>query len=354
MIPGVIARGSCEPWRVEFEHACNLFLWPIGRVRRPLRPSPGRGPIVATKVGARLGQGDAARGADEERLTQPVLNRLPPRGLNRRRTHIQRGCGGGKTAPFCYGQYHRGSGRADRGSIHASYPNGYVDLNHLVGGVGFAHVVALQPRPNRIRRSSYDAKTWFITGASSGLGRAFVEHALAQAIALRPTARNVAALQELAASAPERVLALALDDAARRTWTLASGGSVALQPIDVLINNAGYGVVGRSRNFGHELRTLMDTNFLRCDERHPRALPTPACTAGGAIVNISSLGGQLSFAGFSAYSATKFAMGRRQRGARAGTGAVRPQGADRRAWPVPTPVASLAPAFRHLCRMIGA
>ncbi len=55
------------------------------------------------------------------------------------------------------------------------------------------------------------AKTWFITGASSGFGRAFAEHAVHKGHKVLATARNIATIQDLAALAPERVLALSLD-----------------------------------------------------------------------------------------------------------------------------------------------
>jgi NAD(P)-dependent dehydrogenase (short-subunit alcohol dehydrogenase family) len=79
--------------------------------------------------------------------------------------------------------------------------------------------------------------------------------------------------------------------------------------IDVLINNAGYGVVGAFEETSDaELRALMETNFFGAMHVTRVALPTLRAQLSGAIVNISSPGGQLSFAGFSAYSATKFAV----------------------------------------------
>jgi NAD(P)-dependent dehydrogenase (short-subunit alcohol dehydrogenase family) len=154
------------------------------------------------------------------------------------------------------------------------------------------------------------AKTWFITGASSGFGRAFAEHALAQGHNVVATARQIATLQDLAAAAPDRVLALALD------VTQAGDAQAAIDAaidrfgrIDVLINNAGYGAVGAFEETpDNELRALMETNFFGAMNVTRAALPTLRRQRSGAIVNISSLGGQLSYAGFSAYSATKFAI----------------------------------------------
>lgn len=79
--------------------------------------------------------------------------------------------------------------------------------------------------------------------------------------------------------------------------------------IDVLINNAGYGVVGAFEETSDaELRAQMETNFFGAMNVLRAALPRLRAQKSGAIVNMSSLGGQLSFAGFSAYSATKFAV----------------------------------------------
>ena len=154
------------------------------------------------------------------------------------------------------------------------------------------------------------AKTWFITGASSGFGRAFAEHAVARGHNVVATARQTAALQDLAAAAPDRVLALALDVTRGPDAQAAIDAAIArFGRIDVLINNAGYGVVGAfEETSDSELRAIMDTNFFGAMHVTRAALPILRARKSGAIVNMSSLGGQLSFAGFSAYSATKFAV----------------------------------------------
>jgi NAD(P)-dependent dehydrogenase (short-subunit alcohol dehydrogenase family) len=157
---------------------------------------------------------------------------------------------------------------------------------------------------------SQPRKTWFITGASSGFGRAFAAHALAHGYNVVATARNVSTLQALVEQAPQRVLALKLD------VTDAAGVNEAMQAavvrfgrIDVLINNAGYPIVGALEETPEqELRAVMETNFFGAMAVTQAVLPILRRQRSGAIVNISSLGGQLSFAGFSAYSASKFAL----------------------------------------------
>ncbi|GAA4164065.1 oxidoreductase [Shinella granuli] len=153
-------------------------------------------------------------------------------------------------------------------------------------------------------------QTWFITGASSGFGRAFADHALKQGHNVVATARRMSSLEDIVAKAPERALALALDVASTNDAQAAVDAAVTrFGRIDVLINNAGYGVVGAFEETpDDELRMLMETNFFGAMNVTRAALPILRAQRSGAIVNISSLGGQLSFAGFSAYSAAKFAL----------------------------------------------
>jgi len=153
-------------------------------------------------------------------------------------------------------------------------------------------------------------KTWFITGTSSGFGQAFAEHALAQGHNVVATARRVETLAGLVAKAPDRVLALKLDVTHPEDAKAAVEAAVArFGRIDVLVNNAGYGIVGAFEETpDDELRAQVETNFFGAMNVTRAALPTLRTQRSGAIVNISSLGGQLSFAGFSAYSASKFAL----------------------------------------------
>lgn len=153
-------------------------------------------------------------------------------------------------------------------------------------------------------------KTWFITGAASGFGHAFAEHALAQGHNVVATARDAGRLAALVALAPDRVLATPLDvDVAGAAEAAVQAAVARFGRIDVLINNAGYGVVGALEETPDaELRALMNTNFFGAMAVTRAALPVLRAQKSGAIVNISSLGGQLSFSGFSAYSASKFAL----------------------------------------------
>ena len=153
-------------------------------------------------------------------------------------------------------------------------------------------------------------KTWFITGASSGFGSAFAQYALQMGYNVVATARNPERLKDLVAHAPKQLLALELD--VNRPQDSQAAVAAAVQRfgrVDVLINNAGYGVLGAAEETPEsELRALMDTNFFGAVAAIKAALPVLRKQRSGSIVNISSLGGQLSFAGFSAYSASKFAL----------------------------------------------
>jgi len=154
------------------------------------------------------------------------------------------------------------------------------------------------------------SKSWFITGASSGFGSAFAQYALQMGYNVVATARNPERLKDLVAQAPKQVLALELD--VNRPQDSQAAVAAAVQRfgrVDVFINNAGYGVLGAAEETPEsELRALMDTNFFGAVAVIKAALPVLRAQKSGSIVNISSLGGQLSFAGFSAYSASKFAL----------------------------------------------
>ena len=106
--------------------------------------------------------------------------------------------------------------------------------------------------------------TWFITGTSSGFGMAFALHALERGYNVVATARTLAKLEPLQRMAPDRVLVEKLDvtapgDAERAV----TDARRRFGRIDVLINNAGYGIVGAVEETSDvELRAVMDTNFF--------------------------------------------------------------------------------------------
>jgi NAD(P)-dependent dehydrogenase (short-subunit alcohol dehydrogenase family) len=153
-------------------------------------------------------------------------------------------------------------------------------------------------------------RVWLITGASSGFGRAIAEAAVAADDTVVATARNAAVLSGLAAAHPGQVEALPLDV----TDTAAIGPAVQdvidrHGRIDVLVNNAGRGHVGAAEETSDdELRSLFDVHVFGPAALTRAVLPYMRARHSGSIVQMSSMGGQMSFAGFSAYSATKFAL----------------------------------------------
>lgn len=149
--------------------------------------------------------------------------------------------------------------------------------------------------------------TWFITGASSGFGQAFATYALSRGYNVVATARDAA---KITVRDSERVLPLSLDvDKAGDAQRALDAATRRFGGVDVIINNAGFGIVGAVEETpDKELRALMETNFFGAVAVIQAALPLLRSQGRGAIVNISSIGGQLSFAGFSAYSAAKFAL----------------------------------------------
>lgn len=159
-------------------------------------------------------------------------------------------------------------------------------------------------------KNTSHATTWFITGASSGFGLSFAQYALHKGYNVVATARNLTKLAGLKAAAPDRVLLQPLDVTSPGQVAAAVAAAIAqFGAIDVVFNNAGYGIVGALEETPDaDLRAQMETNFFGAVNVIKAALPYLRARKSGAIVNISSLGGQLSFGGFSAYSASKFAL----------------------------------------------
>ena len=153
-----------------------------------------------------------------------------------------------------------------------------------------------------------DARVWFITGTTSGFGRAIAEAALERGDSVIATARRVEALEELGEH--ERVQPLRLDvtDAGEREAAVAAALD-RFGRIDVLVNNAGRTQVGAvEETTEDELRALFDLHFFGPAALTRLVLPAMRAQGGGAIVQLSSVGGQVTAPGFGAYCATKFAL----------------------------------------------
>ncbi|MET9433997.1 oxidoreductase [Streptomyces sp. NPDC006551] len=154
------------------------------------------------------------------------------------------------------------------------------------------------------------SKVWLITGANSGFGRAFAEVAIAAGDVVVAAARRVETLDDLVAAHPDQVDAVTLDvtDGAAID-TVVREVAERHGRIDVLVNNAGRTHVGSVEETGDaELRSLFDLHVFGPWALTRAVLPHMRARRSGAIVQLSSVGGQMSMAGFGAYSATKFAL----------------------------------------------
>ena len=151
---------------------------------------------------------------------------------------------------------------------------------------------------------------WFITGCSTGLGRALAEAVLKHGHRAVVTARNPAKIQDIAAQHPSNSLALQLDvtDYSQIDRAI-SAAEKGFGRIDVLVNNAGYGYLAAvEEGEEQEIRAMFETNFFGLAALIRRVLPGMRARGRGHIINISSVGGLLGNPSSGYYNATKFAV----------------------------------------------
>lgn len=154
------------------------------------------------------------------------------------------------------------------------------------------------------------SKVWLVTGCSSGFGRILAEMALARGDRVIATARKVEQLVDLTAGRPDQLLTLALDVTDPESVNVAMAqAEAAFGHLDVLVNNAGFGLIGAVEELEpHEYRPMFDTNLFGVIEVTRAALPLIRRIGGGRIVNFSSVGGFAGRQGFGLYNASKFAV----------------------------------------------
>ncbi|MGH3958945.1 oxidoreductase [Mycobacterium sp.] len=152
--------------------------------------------------------------------------------------------------------------------------------------------------------------TWLITGCSTGLGRALAQAVIGAGHNAVVTARDVARVADLADATPERVLAVTLDVTRPTQVTSAvQQGQERFGSIDVLVNNAGYGYrAAVEEGDDADVRALFETHFFGTVAMIKAVLPGMRTRRRGAIVNISSIGVQLTPVGSGYYSAAKAAI----------------------------------------------
>lgn len=157
---------------------------------------------------------------------------------------------------------------------------------------------------------STQPRTWFITGSSTGFGRALAEEVLKTGGKVIATARKVEAVQDLAQQYPDRALALPLDVTVPAQIEAAVKQAVAhFGKIDVVVNNAGYGLLAAIEEAtDQEIRDQYETNVFGLLNVTRAFLPVLRQQGSGHILQVSSLGGQRAFAGFGIYASTKWAV----------------------------------------------
>lgn len=152
-------------------------------------------------------------------------------------------------------------------------------------------------------------KTWFITGASRGFGALIAKEALDRGDFVVATARNPQTAIDAIGDHPN-LLAVALDvtDEAQ-AYAAAAAAVKRFGGIDVLVNNAGFGLLGAVEEAtAEEIERLYRTNVFGLLGVTRAVLPHMRRQRSGHVINLSSVGGYRSGAGFGVYCSTKFAV----------------------------------------------
>ncbi|TCC47436.1 SDR family NAD(P)-dependent oxidoreductase [Kribbella capetownensis] len=153
-------------------------------------------------------------------------------------------------------------------------------------------------------------RVWFVTGSSRGLGRSFVEAALAHGDKVAATARNTASLDDLVAAYGDAVLPLQLDVADKAAvFARVDQAKEHFGRLDVVVNNAGYALVGAVEELAEEqLRDQLETNLFGALWVIQAALPHLREQGSGHIVQLSSAAGLVAMPLGSGYHIAKWAL----------------------------------------------
>jgi NADP-dependent 3-hydroxy acid dehydrogenase YdfG len=153
-------------------------------------------------------------------------------------------------------------------------------------------------------------RTWFITGASTGFGRVLAEEVLKAGGKVVATARNLDKVADFETRYPQRAKALALDVTdAGQVDSAVTQAFAQFGRVDVLVNNAGYGVAGAIEEVSEaEFMPMFETNIFGLLRVTRAFLPHLRKQRSGHILNLSSIGGVVASPGMGYYNATKFAV----------------------------------------------
>lgn len=158
-----------------------------------------------------------------------------------------------------------------------------------------------QGNPNRV---------WLISGCSSGIGRELAERVLCDGERVVVTARNPADIASFAERFPDHALCVAMDVTKPESVRAAISQTFdRFGRIDMLVNNAGFGIQAASEEASEtQIRTMFEVNFFGALDVIRAALPRLREQGSGHIINITSVAGRCSAPLIALYSASKFAL----------------------------------------------
>ena len=154
-------------------------------------------------------------------------------------------------------------------------------------------------------------KVWFVTGASKGLGLSLVKQLLNSGHSVAATSRNIDYLRQAVGVTTANFLPLAVDLKTEASVATAINATIEqFGRIDVVVNNAGYGLLGSIEELAdEEARANFDINVFGSLTVIRNVMPHLRKQQSGHVINISSIGGFTgAFPGFGIYCATKFAV----------------------------------------------
>jgi NAD(P)-dependent dehydrogenase (short-subunit alcohol dehydrogenase family) len=154
------------------------------------------------------------------------------------------------------------------------------------------------------------SRVWFVTGASKGFGREFVTAALEAGDKVAATARNTDTLTDLVDKYGDAILPLQLDVTDReQVFATVTAAHKAFGSLDIVINNAGYGLFGTVEEITEQqLRDQLDTNLFGVFHVTQAVLPILREQGSGHIIQISTIGGIAAFPTLGGYHASKWAL----------------------------------------------
>jgi NAD(P)-dependent dehydrogenase (short-subunit alcohol dehydrogenase family) len=157
---------------------------------------------------------------------------------------------------------------------------------------------------------STSSRVWFITGTSTGFGYLLAKEALRRGDRVIATARDISKLKDLTAQYPDQARTFTLDvTKPAQIESVAQQAIAAFGHVDVLVNNAGYGVNGAIEEVSEEeFEPMFQTNIYGLIRTTRAFLPHFRQRRSGHIFNLSSIGGLTGAPGWGFYNATKFAV----------------------------------------------